>query len=137
VVIGDNAKLPDMMKLLHDRPILIAALALTILVEILLIVLVYVQIGPVRLPHQVIRTALQLFLMMPIVLSRSHLALLALAGFHIFSAMFGLSRTDLDGVRITMSIFHVVIAFTIYFHDVLEKWFIVRPQEEFDRKDQD
>lgn len=36
-----------------------------------------------------------------------------------------------------MSIFHVVIAFTIYFHDVLEKWFIVRPQEEFDRKDQD
>jgi len=70
---------------MKERPVLISAIILTIVVEIILMILVYNKIGGGRLPAQMGRLTVQLILIFWILSSKSNLGLfLFTAYFHDF-----------------------------------------------------
>ena len=72
---------------MKERPILITAIIISIIVELIIIFLVYDKIGTERLPKQSIRLFLQVVLIVFIIKEKSNKALLILASLHIFSGL--------------------------------------------------
>ncbi len=104
---------------MKDRPILKIALALTLLLEIVLVVGVYQVIGPERLIGQTIRIIIQLLLILFIIFQSSNRALFILTAYHILNGLIGFSMENPS-----ISIYHVVIGCVIYFHEELENRFL-------------
>ncbi|MDC7997993.1 hypothetical protein [Gilvibacter sediminis] len=106
---------------MKDRPILFLAIALTLVVEVVLMIVVYNKVGPDRLPAQLGRLAFQLLLILWLSTRRSGIALFLLAGYHIVSAIFGMNSTgsaELLGQALIG--FHLIIGVVIYFHQSIE-----------------
>jgi hypothetical protein len=106
---------------MKHRPILMISIILSLLVELILIILVYKEVGLQRLPSQSLRILFELILIGFIISKKSNGALLTLAGFHIFSAVInfgGLEKSGLVGE--ILIIYHIVIGVIIYFHDWFE-----------------
>jgi len=106
---------------MKERPVLISAIILTIVVEIILMILVYNKIGGERLPAQMGRLTVQLILIFWILSSKSNLGLFLLTAYHIVTGLFGMyskGSTELLG-QILIG-FHLIIGLVIYFYDFLE-----------------
>ena len=106
---------------MKQRPILISAIILTLIIELILIILVYNKVGTERLPSQIGRLTIQLILIFWVLSTKSNVGLFLLAGYHIVSGIFGLSSkgsTELLG-QILIG-FHIIIGIVIYFHDWIE-----------------
>lgn len=106
---------------MKERPILISAIILTLIIEIILMILVYNKVGAERLPSQLGRLTIQLILISWVLSSKSNTGLFLLAVYHIVSGIFGLNSkgsTELLG-QILIG-FHIVIGIVIYFHDWIE-----------------
>lgn len=98
------------------------AIAISIIVELILMVLVYIKIGGERFPVQFGRLLFQFVFIGLIVSSESKIGLFILTGYHIVTAIFILnSPGKTDTYILSMAFYHIVIAFAIYFHDWLEK----------------
>gem|GEM_PF-6700764 len=107
---------------LKNRRVLICTIALSILVEVILMILVYNAVGTARLPQQVTRLAVKFLLIAFIFERESKGALLALTGYHIFSALISFAHSNFDLTDKMLFIYHLVIGLTIYFYDTVEKW---------------
>nr|WP_315154526.1 hypothetical protein [uncultured Flavobacterium sp.] len=106
---------------MKDRPILMIAIILSLLFELILIILVYREVGSQRLPSQLLRILFQLTLIGFIISKKSNNALLTLAGFHIFSALINFGGLEKSGLVGEILIFyHIAIGIIIYFHDWFE-----------------
>jgi hypothetical protein len=106
---------------MKERPVLISAIIITIIIELTLIVLVYNKVGTQRLPSQIGRLSIQLILIFWIFGSKSNIALFLLAGYHIISGIFGLySKGSAELLGQLLIGFHLVIGIIIYFHDWIE-----------------
>jgi hypothetical protein len=106
---------------MKERPILITAIILSLIVEFIIILLVFNKIGSERLPAQSIRLFIEIVLISLIVIKKSNKALLVLAGLHIFTGLLQWGTIHSSGiVGQILSIYHFVIALLIYFHDYLE-----------------
>ncbi|MDO6489866.1 MULTISPECIES: hypothetical protein [unclassified Cellulophaga] len=106
---------------MKERPVLISAIILTIVVELILMVFVYNKVGSERLPSQIGRLTFQLILITLIITRKSNVALFLLVAYHIVSGLFGLyskGSTELLG-QILIG-FHFIIGIIIYFHDWIE-----------------
>ncbi|WP_248722600.1 hypothetical protein [Seonamhaeicola sp. ML3] len=106
---------------MKERPILISAIILTLIIEIILMILVYNKVGEERLPSQLGRLTIQLILISWVLSSKSNTGLFLLAGYHIISGIFRLNSkgsTELLG-QILIG-FHTAIGIAIYFHDWIE-----------------
>ena len=106
---------------MRERPVLISAIVLTLIIELILIVLVYNNVGSERLPSQIGRMTFQLILITLIITRKSNVALFLLVAYHIVSGLFGLyskGSTELLG-QILIG-FHFIIGIIIYFHDWIE-----------------
>lgn len=106
---------------MKERPVLILAIILTVIIELILMILVYNKVGAERLPYQTGRLIIQLFLITLILTSKSNIALFLLAAYHIVSGLFGIyskGSTELLG-QVLIS-FHLIIGIIIYFHDWIE-----------------
>ena len=106
---------------MKERPVLISAIVLTLIVELILMALVYNKIGAERLPSQIGRLIFQLILIFWVLSSKSNIGLFLLAGYHIVSGLFGMyskGSTELLG-QILIG-FHFIIGIIIYFHDWIE-----------------
>ena len=106
---------------MKERPVLISAIVLTIIVELILIVLVYNKVGAERLPSQIGRLIFQLVFIILILTRKSNVALFLLVAYHIVSGLFGMyskGSTELLG-QILIG-FHIIIGIVIYFHDWIE-----------------
>ena len=115
---------------MKNRPILITAIILSLFVELLLIILVYKEIGSERLPSQSIRILFQLILIGFIISKKSNGALLTLSGFHIFSAFInfgGLEKSGLVGE--ILIIYHIAVGVIIYFHNWFEDKLKIKSNE--------
>jgi hypothetical protein len=109
------------MKNMKERPILISAIILSIMVELIIIFLVYDKIGSKRLPEQSIRLLIEIILISLIIVKRSNTALLGLAGLHLLSGLLNWNTIHSSGIiGQILSIYHFAIALVIYFHDYLE-----------------
>jgi len=98
---------------MKQRPILISAIILTLIVEVVLMVLVYNKIGGERLPSQLGRLTVQLIFW--VLSSKSNTGLFILTAYHIVSGLIGMyskSSTELLG--------QLLIGLVIYFHDWIE-----------------
>jgi hypothetical protein len=107
---------------MKNRPILAIAIILTLLVEIIIVILVFNEVGSQRLPSQLLRILFELILIGFIFYRKSNAALLTLAGFHIFTGIVhfgGLEKSGLLGE--VLMIYHIVIGVIIYFHDWVEE----------------
>lgn len=105
---------------MKKRPILLITLILTLLVELIIIILVYNEVGFQRLPSQLMRVLIEAILIGFIISRKSNTALLMLAGFHLFTAIthfWGLQKSGWIGY--IFIIYHIVVSLVIYFHD----WF--------------
>lgn len=106
---------------MKERPILISAIILTLLIELTLIILVYNKIGAERLPSQIGRLAVQLILILWILSSKSSTGLFLLAAYHIVSGLFGIySKGSTELLGQVLIGFHFIIGIVIYFHDWIE-----------------
>jgi len=106
---------------MKERPILITAIILTLIVELTLMIFVYNKVGAERLPSQFGRLAVQLILIFWTLGSKSNIALFLLAGYHIISGLFGLySKDSAELLGPVLIGFHFIIGITIYFHDWIE-----------------
>lgn len=106
---------------MKERPILITAIILTLIVELTLIILVYNKVGAERLPSQFCRLAVQLILIFWVLGGKSNIALFLLTGYHIISGFFGLySKGSAELLRQILTGFHFIIGIIIYFHDWIE-----------------
>jgi len=106
---------------MKQRPILISAIILTLIVEVVLMVLVYNKIGGERLPSQLGRLTVQLILIFWVLSSKSNAGLFLLTAYHIVSGLFGMyskGSTELLG-QILIG-FHFIIGIAIYLHDWFE-----------------
>lgn len=106
---------------MKERPVLISAIILTIIVELTLMILVYNKVGAERLPSQVGRLIVQLILIFWALSSKTNTSLFLLAGYHIVSGLLGMNSkgsTELLG-QILIG-FHFIIGIVIYFHDWIE-----------------
>jgi len=107
---------------MKDRPILIITIILTLFVELIIIGLVFKEVGPQRLPSQILRILFQLILIGFIISKKSNAALLTLTGFHIFTAILHFGAFEKSGlVGMLFIIYHIVIGVIIYFHDWFEE----------------
>ncbi|MBF7092642.1 hypothetical protein IUY40_13985 [Flavobacterium sp. ALJ2] len=107
---------------MKDRPILITTIILTLFVELIIIGLVFKEVDSQRLPSQILRVLFQLILIGFIISKKSNAALLALTGFHIFTAILHFGALDKSGlVGVLFIIYHIVIGVIIYFHDWFEE----------------
>jgi len=106
---------------MKQRPILISAIILTLIIELILIILVYNKVGTERLPSQIGRLTIQLILIIWVLSSKSNVGLFLLAGYHIVSGIFGLSSKGSAELLGQILIgFHIIIGIVIYFHDWIE-----------------
>jgi len=106
---------------MKDRPVLISAIILTIIVEIILMILVYNKIGAERLPKQIGRLAVQIILIFWILNNKSNTGLFLLASFHILSGLWGMySKGSTILIGQLLIGFHFIIGIAIYFHDWFE-----------------
>ena len=106
---------------MKQRPVLISAIVLTIIIELILISLVYNEVGTERLPFQISRLIFQLVLIIMILTTKSNTGLFLLAAYHIVSGLFGLyskGATELLGQLLIG--FHFIIGIIIYLHDWIE-----------------
>ncbi len=106
---------------MKERPILISAIILTLIVELILMILVYNKIGVERLPTHIGRLTIQLILIFWVLSSKSNVGLFLLTAYHIISGLFGIysnGSTELFG-QILIG-FHLIIGLVIYFHDWIE-----------------
>jgi len=106
---------------MKERPVLVLAIILTLIVELILMVLVYNKVGGERLPAQIGRFVVQLILIFWILSSKSNIGLFLLTAYHIVSGLFGMyskGSTELLG-QILIG-FHLIIGLIIYFHDWIE-----------------
>lgn len=109
---------------MKERPILITAIIISIIVELIIIFLVYDKIGTERLPRQSIRLFLQVVLIVFIIKEKSNKALLILASLHIFSGLINWASIHSSGIfGQILTVYHFAIALIIYFHDSLENLF--------------
>ena len=109
---------------MKERPILITAIIISIIVELIIIFLVYDKIGTERLPKQSIRLFLQVVLIVFIIKEKSNKALLILASLHIFSGLINWASIHPSGIfGQILTVYHFAIALIIYFHDSLENLF--------------
>ncbi|MCO6357792.1 hypothetical protein [Roseivirga pacifica] len=110
---------------IKDRPILKIAISISLIVELILVALVYDKIGSARLPYQLTRLAFELIVIYLAVPSRLKVGLFLLSGFHVFSGLsFLFFKDTVPTGDLIFGIYHLTIAFLIYFHDLLEKRFI-------------
>ncbi|WP_336127319.1 hypothetical protein [Mesoflavibacter sp. CH_XMU1422-2] len=106
---------------MKERPVLISAIYLTLIVELILMVLVYNKVGTERLPSQIGRLIFQLILIFWILSSKSNVGLFLLAGYHIISGLFGMYSKGSSALLGQILIcFHLIIGVLIYFHDWIE-----------------
>ncbi|WP_299114156.1 hypothetical protein [uncultured Winogradskyella sp.] len=106
---------------MKERPILISAIILTLIIELILIILVYNKIGTERLPSQIGRLTIQLILIFWVLNSKSHIGLFLLAAYHIVSGIFGMNSSGSAELLGQLLIgFHIVIGLVIYFHYWIE-----------------
>ncbi|PKG51073.1 hypothetical protein [Olleya sp. 1-3] len=106
---------------MKERPILILGIALTLAVEVILIILVYNKVGAERLPSQIGRLIFQLILIFWILSSKSNIGLFLLASYHIISGLFGMySKGSAELLGQILIGFHLIIGIVIYFHDWIE-----------------
>ena len=106
---------------MKNRPILISAIILTIIVELILMILVYNKVGAERLTSQIGRLTVQLILIFWILSTRTNTGLFLLTAYHIVSGLFGMyskGSTELLG-QILIG-FHFIIGIIIYFYDWIE-----------------
>ncbi|MDH7447817.1 hypothetical protein [Aquimarina sp. 2201CG14-23] len=106
---------------MKDRPVLISAIVLTVIVEIILMILVYNKIGGERLPTQIGRLTIQLILIFWVLNSTSNAGLFLLTAYHILIGLFGMySRGSEELLGQILIGFHLFIGLVIYFHDWIE-----------------
>ncbi|SIS46394.1 hypothetical protein SAMN05421766_1026 [Zobellia uliginosa] len=106
---------------MKERPVLISAIILILIVELILMILVYNKVGAERLPSQIGRLIFQLIFITLILTRKSNVGLFMLAAYHIVSGLFGMyskGSTELLG-QILIG-FHFIIGIIIYFHDWIE-----------------
>ncbi len=107
---------------MRDRPILMIAIILTLIIELVIIILVFKEVGSQRLPSQVSRGLFQLILIGFIISKKSNAALLILAGFHIFTGIMHFGALEKSGlIGEILMVYHIVIGVLIYFHDWFEQ----------------
>ncbi len=106
---------------MKERPILKAAIILTIIIEIVLMVLVYNKIGDERLPIQIGRLFFQFIMITFILIGKSNTSLFLLTAYHIISGLFlWNSGNTIDLFIQSLMIYHFIIGLIIYFHDWFE-----------------
>ncbi|WP_299249843.1 hypothetical protein [uncultured Aquimarina sp.] len=106
---------------MKERPVLITAIILTIIIELILIILVYNKVGTERLPSQIGRLAIQLILILWVLSGKSNIGLFLLTAYHIVSGLFGMySRGSEELLGQILIGFHLIIGLVIYFHDWIE-----------------
>ena len=113
---------PKKTNYMKERPILISAIILTLIVELILIILVYNKVGTERLPSQIGRLIFQLIFITMVLTRKSNVGLFLLVAYHIVSGVFGIysdGSTELLG-QILIG-FHLIIGIIIYFHDWVEE----------------
>lgn len=107
---------------MKDKPVLTSAILLTLAIEIVLMILVYNEIGGKRLPIQIGRLIVQLIFIGLTYSKARSVGLYLLTGFHIFIGLIILVNQVHDGETLKMSfgIYHLAIGLIIYFHDWIE-----------------
>ncbi len=106
--------------MIETRPILIIALVTALIFEIVLMLMVYSQIGGARLPYQIARLIFQIVLSLIIVFYNSKGTIFVLTGYHIFAGLQNLASIETNGIiALGFFTFHISIALLIYLH----KWF--------------
>lgn len=106
---------------MKEKPILILALSLTIIVELLLMVLVYNKVGYERLPSQTGRLIVQSILICWILNSKSNIGLFLLTAYHIVTSLLILYSSNSSELFGKLLIgYHIGIGLVIYFHDWIE-----------------
>ena len=106
---------------MKERPILISAIILTLIVEVVLMILVYEKISGERLPSQIGRLIFQLICISFILIRKSNIALFLLSGFHIITGLFFLYMNSAPELIDKMfGFYHIVVGLIIYFHDWIE-----------------
>lgn len=106
---------------MKERPVLLTAIILTLIVEVILMILVYDKIGGERLPFQIARLFFQLVFIFLILTGKSSTGLFLLAAYHIVSGLFGLYSSNLTELLGQILIgYHIIIGLIIYFHDWIE-----------------
>ena len=106
---------------MKERPVLISAIILTLIVEVVLMILVYEKIGSERLPSQIGRLIFQLICISFILIRKSNIALFLLSGFHIITGLFFLYMNSSPDLTDKMfGSYHIVTALILYFHDWIE-----------------
>lgn len=106
---------------MKERPVLIYTIIITLLVELCFIVLVYQKIGGERLPSQIGRVILQLFLINMVVFNRSKTGLFLLAGYHIMTSVLSYSRNSSELYAQLLIAYHLIVGFVIWFHEWIEE----------------
>jgi len=106
---------------MKERPVLILAIVLTLIVELILIALVYYKVGGERLPTQIGRLVFQLILILWVLSSKSSIGLFLLAAYHIIFGLLGMySKGSTELLGRLLICFHFIIGIVIYFHDWIE-----------------
>jgi len=106
---------------MKTRPVLKTAVALTILVELILMILVYLKVGTERFPGQVIRLGFQVIFILLVLINNSNKALFILTAYHFLTGVLGLDSENIDNpIAVAISIYHILIGIIIYLHDWLE-----------------
>lgn len=106
---------------MKQRPVLISAISLTLIIELILIILVYNSGESERLPIQIGRLTVQFILIFWILNTKSNVALFLLTTYHIISGLLILNAihpTELIGKLFIA--YHFGIGLIIYFHDLIE-----------------
>ena len=107
---------------MKKRPVLYLAMILSLVIELILIIAVYIKIGDEHLPRQIGRFVIQIILILIISMRTSNTALFLLMTYHILSGIFIFysdNATDLLGIALIL--YHTVIGLAIYFHDWIEE----------------
>ena len=112
---------PEKTNRMKDRPVLISAIILTLIVELILMILVYNKVGSERLPSQIGRLIFQLIFITLILSRKSNVGLFLLTAYHIVSGLliwYSSNSAELFGK--TLIGYHIGIGLIIYFHDFIE-----------------
>jgi len=106
---------------MKQKPVLLLAIILSIIVEIAIMISVYLKVGDEILSYQIGRLIFQLILIVFILGKGSNTALFILAGYHIVSGLYILYSSISDEILGKVLIFyHLIIGLAIYLHDWIE-----------------
>lgn len=106
---------------MERRAVLVSAIILTLIIEVILIILVYNNIGDERLTLQIGRLTVHLILILWVFNSKSNIGLFLLTSYHILTGIimwYSSNSPELFGI--ILIIYHIGIGLIIYFHDLLE-----------------